>query len=325
MKGKKPERRVRWSTTESNTNLKRKESWDAEADREHRRRERFIIAENKKKDAQLKKALDKETAKWTREADKEYLRREKILECLQARATKGRERAEAAKWNKELRPEATRRAHEYEKRRDLQEAPRWHGKRKYGKIREQFRRRFERIPQQPQPVLISDAIRGNTQKWVFKGNDYKHPVVFLENTGPAVVRLINSINSAGKKVNGVLTKKLVKSDPVTGEDTYTVIHRRSKVHTVYDNANEDYDDMRERMLENFYKWQRNGGDWRLHSVGRLDIYITKFDPVIGKRYTTFPKCIVNKKAVINMENNDDQCFKWSVTRALHPAEAVSEL
>ena len=177
-----------------------------------------------------------------------------------------------------------------------------------------------RLPRQLRPVLITDAIRGNTQKWTFKGTGQKDPVVFLDQTVDATVWLIDSINSAGKKVNGVLTLKLVKSDPVTGKNAYTVIHCRSKVHTIYDNANDGYADMRERTLENFYKWQRNGSGWRLHSVDRLDIYITKFDPVKGRSYKPLPKYVANKKAVINMENNDDQCFKWAVTRALHSVE-----
>ena len=117
-----------------------------------------------------------------------------------------------------------------------------------------------------------------------------------------------------------MTCKLVKTDPATGEDTFTIAHFRSKVHVIYDNVNEDYAGMEERMLENFYKFQRYGSGWRLHSIDRLDIYITKFDPVIGRSYTTFPKCIVNKKAVVNMESNDDKCFQWSVTRAVHPVE-----
>ena len=31
-----------------------------------------------------------------------------------------------------------------------------------------------------------------------------------------------------------------------------------------------------------------------------------------------------KKAVINMKNDDDQCFKWSVTRARHPVDKNAE-
>ena len=86
---------------------------------------------------------------------------------------------------------------------------------------------------------------------MFKGDRYKDPVVFLEDIGLAVVRLINSVNSAGKKVNVVMTCKLVKTDPATGEDTFTIAHIRSKVHVIYDNVNEDYVEMKERILENF--------------------------------------------------------------------------
>ena len=235
------------------------------------------------------------------------------MERRQEKITKKRERAEANKWGREIEKERVR-------RRELEEQKGWHGSKKIGQTRRRLLHKLDRIPRQPQPVLISNAIRGQTQKWSFKGDGYKDPVFFLEQTTASAVRLIDSIGSAGKKVNGEFTLKLVKSDPVTGKDTYTVIHCRSKVHAIYDNANEDYADMRDRMLENFYKWQRNGSGWRLHSVDRLDIYITKFDPVIGKSYTPFPKCVVSKKAVINMENNDDQCFKWSITRALHPVE-----
>ena len=56
----------------------------------------------------------------------------------------------------------------------------------------------------------------------------------------------------------------------------------------------------------------------------LEIFITKFKPLNGKSYKPFPKVIVKKKAVINKENDDDQCFKWAVTRALNPVDRDSE-
>ena len=245
--------------------------------------------------------------------EKDRVKQQKDNERRQERETQKRERAEFAKWAREMDKERKRRL-------DLNEQHGWRGSKKVGLVRRRLNHKLDLIQRQPQPVLISNAIRGQTQKWSFPGGAHKDPVIFLEQTSASAVRLIDSINSAGKKVNGVLTLELVKSDPVTGKDTYTVIHCRSKVHIIYDNANDDYADMRGRMLENFYKWQRNGSGWRLHSIDRLDIYITKFDPVRGRRYKPFPQCVVNKKAVINMENNDDQCFRWAVTRALHPVE-----
>ena len=74
------------------------------------------------------------------------------------------------------------------------------------------------------------------------------------------------------------------------------------------------------MLENLAKYQKLGSGWRLHSIEMLEIFITKFTPLNGKSYAPFPKKIISKKAVINMENNDNECFKWAVTHALHPVD-----
>ena len=68
-----------------------------------------------------------------------------------------------------------------------------------------------------QPILISRAIRRNTQKWFVKGDGYNDSDVFLKSTAPAVERLIDSIGSAGKKVNVVLICKMMKTDPATGK------------------------------------------------------------------------------------------------------------
>ena len=74
------------------------------------------------------------------------------------------------------------------------------------------------------------------------------------------------------------------------------------------------------MLENLAKFQKKGSGWRLHSIEGLEIFITKFKPLKGNCFKPFPKYILNRKAVINMENEDNQCFKWAVTRALHPVK-----
>ena len=149
MEGKKPGRNVRWSpskpsvkgTMSNHKNPRRKvENWDREADRLADQRERFIIAEDRKKEGQLQraraketklwmreankegerrerflqkleeqhlkdlqKARDKETRQWTRESDREWERRNKFMDRQEVKKTKARERAELKKWNKEIR------------------------------------------------------------------------------------------------------------------------------------------------------------------------------------------------------------------------------
>ena len=40
----------------------------------------------------------------------------------------------------------------------------------------------------------------------------------------------------------------------------------------------------------------------------------------GSSYIPLPKYLADKKAIINLNINDDQCFKWAVTRAIHPVD-----
>ena len=37
-----------------------------------------------------------------------------------------------------------------------------------------------------------------------------------------------------------------------------------------------------------------------------------------------PTFLATKKAIINLRNEDDECFKWTITRALNPVEKNSE-
>ena len=122
-------------------NSKKLENWNREADKIQRQRERFIITQEKKKQRQLQKQRDKETAQWTRVSDKESVRREKFMERLQAKATRNRERVEMAKWDEELRQEEQRR----EKLQDLQDERGWKGSKKFGQVRRRLRRKLEKI------------------------------------------------------------------------------------------------------------------------------------------------------------------------------------
>ena len=42
------------------------------------------------------------------------------------------------------------------------------------------------------------------------------------------------------------------------------------------------------------------------------------DPLNAGSYIDLPPNLKNKKAIINMKNQDDKCFLWCVLRALNP-------
>ena len=52
----------------------------------------------------------------------------------------------------------------------------------------------------------------------------------------------------------------------------------------------------------------------------LDININKYNPLCAFSYISLPKQIAKKHAVINIKNNDNYCFAWSIISALFPSQ-----
>ena len=52
----------------------------------------------------------------------------------------------------------------------------------------------------------------------------------------------------------------------------------------------------------------------------LEIHTPEFDPMKGSSYIPLPDWILNKKAIVNIQNKDEKCFLWCVLRYLHPKD-----
>ena len=52
----------------------------------------------------------------------------------------------------------------------------------------------------------------------------------------------------------------------------------------------------------------------------MDLHVVKYEPLGGSSYISHPAFITAKKVIINLRNEDDECFKWAITRALNPVE-----
>ena len=67
-----------------------------------------------------------------------------------------------------------------------------------------------------------------------------------------------------------------------------------------------------------------GSGWRFVAVQQLDTHTVQYEPLKGSSYIPLPKYLADKKAIINLKNEDGQCFKWCLARALNPVEKNSE-
>ena len=162
-------------------------------------------------------------------------------------------------------------------------------------------------------------MNGNVYRWFVSGEGYRVPDVFLNSVRDGVRNVVDGVDRP-MKTYAVLKCTLVKDNLKTKERIFTEFNGRSNTHTITTELGDTYEEMREKMLESLSKFQKEGSGWRLYSIIGLDISVVKFNPLRGSGYSKLPSFIAKKKAVINMKNDDDQCFKWAVTRALNPID-----
>ena len=82
-------------------------------------------------------------------------------------------------------------------------------------------------------------------------------------------------------------------------------------------------EMIKQILNILSIYQKNGSGWYFKEVIRLEIHKVEYKPMKGGSYIPLPNFIMRKKAIINMENEDNKCFLWSILRYLHPREKHS--
>ena len=77
---------------------------------------------------------------------------------------------------------------------------------------------------------------------------------------------------------------------------------------------------RKKKLNEIDNFTEDGSGWVFISIVHLKIYTVKDEPMGGSSYIPLPKYLAKKEAIVSLKNNDDQCFKWAISRAIHPAE-----
>ena len=84
------------------------------------------------------------------------------------------------------------------------------------------------------------------------------------------------------------------------------------------NVDDQIDNSFQQLSNRIEIFEREGSGWTIDQIVKLEIKIAKYSPISGSSYTSLPKKLKDKKAILNIMNNDDHCFKWSILAQLHP-------
>ena len=140
---------------------------------------------------------------------------------------------------------------------------------------------------------------------------------FLNRARDEVLKILRE--NKNKKVSFVLTCHMSRLSIVTGEEITRTVAFACKYRIVLEatDLGELYDTAKGEILENISKYSSNRSNWKVSNILKMDINMINYNPLSASSWIKLDKFLASKKAVTNMENEDNERFKWCVTRALN--------
>ena len=185
---------------------------------------------------------------------------------------------------------------------------------KINKAKEEEERLFK-------PVKEKSAFKGFTSQYVIKGSPDYDTTTFLTAAKPWMINIMASNRNI--KVRLYLNCVMKRTDP----DGFTVIRKFAfhsvgqKIITEETDPHEIFKEMMDEIEEEVQKVEHaEGSGWVFVEVENLTLHTDIWDPIKASSYIDLPKELKNKKAIINMKNEDNKCFLWCVLRALNPSK-----
>ena len=171
------------------------------------------------------------------------------------------------------------------------------------------------------PIREASAFRSYTNQYVMSNSNLGlGPKEFLEYGKPPIINIFNS----NRNIKTILYLH-VKMTQGEREVEFAFHSKGLKLILEGTDENEIYDEMVEEILEEIDMARDvEGSGWRFEKVIKLVLHTTRWDPVNAGSYIELPQALKNRKAIINMKNQDDKCFMWSVLRALNPKDKNAE-
>ncbi|XP_065639695.1 uncharacterized protein LOC136072408 [Hydra vulgaris] len=141
--------------------------------------------------------------------------------------------------------------------------------------------------------LTQSAIKNVTKQFSAKGVKGYDALSFIQSAKNNIIQILNS--NKRSKIYIVLSFEMERTDLKTGETITTISSFSTKAEVVIQstNLNELYERAKNKILELLSTFQQLGS---------------------SKSYIPHPKELAAKKAIINIKNEDNECFKWCVAR-----------
>ena len=167
------------------------------------------------------------------------------------------------------------------------------------------------------------ALKGFTKSFEISIKNNKDPLEQLQSTIKAIKHHIESILTSMKGLKFVETLRVTSTKMSNGKIVYDTAYFNSKPQTIINKTEilEALQSSKQQILNMIAQGVSKGSGWTIESVNNHYLNIVQYQPMKGSSYIKLPEELNNpKKGLINLKNNDNECFRWCHIRYLNPQE-----
>ena len=165
------------------------------------------------------------------------------------------------------------------------------------------------------------ALRGFTRSYEISLINRQDPLIQLQNTRSLIKNNLLKVlkEMKGLKFNEVLkiTFEKQKGDELIEEKPYFNTKKQTLTNEV--EITNFLETTQQEIVNKIERWISKGSAWIIKSVDGHFINVAKYRPLKGSSYIPLPEELRHPaKGIINIKNNDDECFRWCHIRHLLP-------
>ncbi|GBM93473.1 hypothetical protein AVEN_215358-1 [Araneus ventricosus] len=143
-------------------------------------------------------------------------------------------------------------------------------------------------------------------------NNKKDFLLFFDEITPQLEEKIEEIREKGAvKWYGVVKAVFKRESEDGGEERVTLYFRSNvQIELVGDTVGDHVPASFTKILEVVDEFIRCGSGWILDKIVHFELCVAKYQPLRASSYISLPKKLVDKKAILNIQNEDQKCLVW---------------
>ena len=189
----------------------------------------------------------------------------------------------------------------------------------------------EHITNVPVPKIkeLNKALKGHAKSYEIGLQDNLNPLNHFTKTRPLTESHLEDLLKTMKGFKFIETLEVTFEkdtiDSKTGKHVSiyktAFFNGKPKTITKVDDIEPELNMSRQEILNVIDKWVSKGSGWDIDRIGSHYLNVTLYKPLSGSSYIKLPAKPGNsRKGLINIKNEDNECFRWCHIRHLNPQE-----